>query len=72
MQAVAAATFVSATGYHISIINPFILLTFITRSNMVHGDDNDGDGDVSVCGLMVGYMYEWVCMCAMHIRLVCV
>lgn len=40
--AAAAATCVSVTGYQISIINPFILLTFITRSNVVDGDAVDG------------------------------
>lgn len=43
-----ASVFVPVNGYHITIINPFILVTFITRSNVV--DDN-------VYGRMVGCMH---------------
>lgn len=53
--AAVASVFVSVTGYHISIINPFILLTFITRSDVV----DDDDGRVWLSG--------WVCVYALRI-----
>lgn len=65
--AAAASAFVSVTGYHISIINPFILLTFITRSNVV----DDGDGGVWLSGwicmgmrVCIAYFSVWLKFCA--------
>lgn len=50
-----ATAFTPLTGYYISIINPFILLTFITRLNVVDGDNDDGDDNDDGSWLLAMY-----------------